>query len=136
MYDILSARYTSGLNFFYPFVPNFASPDVWEKTFSGKVCKPFTPKGLFQNVFSPGVCFLAEEPKGLMVIPPPASPFPSFCPFDPLPPLFKLISRAKAFASTAKALYQKLQVEGLNPNYLRFVLNMAFGLIAAIQLVL
>ncbi|KAI9270962.1 hypothetical protein EDC94DRAFT_596663 [Helicostylum pulchrum] len=151
LYYVRSSWFSSSLKVFFTFVPNFASAPVWEETFPQKVCKPFTPKGLFQNVFSPGVCFLAEEPKGLMVVlppasrgvcflalqpkslmvvPPPASPFPSFCPFDPLPFLFTLISRAKAFASTAKVLYQKLQVEGLNPNYLRFVLNMVFGFIA------
>ncbi|KAI9270992.1 hypothetical protein EDC94DRAFT_580966 [Helicostylum pulchrum] len=164
LYFVRSGWYSSGLKIF--FVPNYASPNVWEKTFPGKVCKPLTPKGLLQEILAPGICILADEPKGLMVVSPPVSLFPSFvckpltpkglfqeafapsvclladepkglmvpppaaslfCPFDPLPPLFTLISRAKAFASTAKVLYQKLQVEGLNPNYLRFVLNIAFG---------
>ncbi|KAI9271115.1 hypothetical protein EDC94DRAFT_645294 [Helicostylum pulchrum] len=85
---------------------------------------------LLQEILAPGICLLADEPKGLMVPPPAAS---LFCPFDPLPPLFTLISRAKAFAVEAKASYQKLQ-EGLSPNYLQFVLNMAFGFIAAIYI--
>ncbi|KAI9270983.1 hypothetical protein EDC94DRAFT_645184 [Helicostylum pulchrum] len=88
--------YSSGLKSFFPFVPNFASPHVWEKTFPEKVCKPLTPKGLLQEVLAPGICLLADEPKGLMAVPPPVCPIssrpPTPSPPPPLPPVVYYVS--------------------------------------------
>ncbi|KAI8087192.1 hypothetical protein BDF21DRAFT_396877 [Thamnidium elegans] len=93
------------------FVPTVASHHAWRK-----ICKPLSPRDLLKEALPPGICLLAEEPKGLMVTPLPVCPLPSCPPLSPssppspLPPVYNTGWKPiKSFTSTAKELSKEHQ---------------------------